>query len=79
MTDERKKHGWALWATVVALSPVVYILPIGPVQWLNIHGMLPDVLVGMFALYLRPYRWLMLHAPDWYCRAISVYLGLWIA
>jgi hypothetical protein len=67
MTD-RKKPGWAFWATVVLLSSsVLYVLSFGPACWLSNDGMISSTTIttvypGLWQVVMRgpqPFRrWL---------------------
>ncbi len=55
MTD-RKKPGWAFWATVLTLFvPVLYVLSFGPAWWMASRGKLPAKGVAYAAF--RPLIW----------------------
>jgi hypothetical protein len=75
MTD-RKKPAVAFWATMVGVAFVflAYPLSVGPVQWLDDRGRLPNWADNPIAVIYAPLDWIIQHsdaahaAADWYIR-----------
>jgi hypothetical protein len=70
-SDPRQRHdasAWGTWvALVLALSPLLYVLSIGPAGWLEKEGYLPRSVRSVYA----PVIWLHDHTPlekplEWY-------------
>ena len=66
MTD-RKKPGVAFWATVGLLLPVLYVLSLFPIAWLDEREMIPDDSISekVVSGYCAPVRWARDNGPQW--------------
>jgi hypothetical protein len=67
MTDS-KKPGVAFWATVVVGPPLLYVLSLVPIWWLDHHDMIPDEGAAHEIVwgYCAPVRWLHDNGPGWF-------------
>lgn len=71
--DERKKHGWAFWATVALIAlPIGYVLSFGPACWI---AAVPNAEWGGV-----PNRGMMIYWPlGWAWTTIGPCLEWWAA
>jgi hypothetical protein len=65
-------------AAVVSL-PVLYVLSIGPVAWLNTRHRMPESVSHAIKHVYDPIDWLMAHSPKPFDHAIRWYAQLWYA
>ena len=78
--EEKKPRFWAINRTalraivVLAITPLLYVLSVGPAAWLMMSGYLPQ------EWYMRiygPLSWLAVYYPK-FESAISLYLRMWV-
>jgi hypothetical protein len=76
----KQRERWAkrTLAAVVCL-PVLYVLSIGPVAWLNTRHRMPKSVSRAIKHVHDPIDWLMAHAPRPVDHAIRWYAQLWYA
>jgi hypothetical protein len=77
-TGEHRKgsHAGVLLAAVLLLSPVLYILSIGPAFWLASHGYLSQHTIETISPFYAPIEWLMKYS-DTASEAIAWYIDFW--
>ncbi|MES2792773.1 MAG: hypothetical protein V4719_24380 [Planctomycetota bacterium] len=62
-----------MWLVAIVVSLAIYVLSMGPVAYLTLHGRLPD----QFALPFRPLVWFTSIAPDGFVEALVWYNSMW--
>jgi len=70
---------WAkrtLWA-IVGLTPVLYVLSVGPIGWLANRGWLPDEMQDAFQQFYFPLIWLYDEGPNPIHDILKWYGDLW--
>lgn len=50
--DERKKHGWPFWTTVILLLAVLYVASFGPACWLMANHLPPAAVPAVLTCYM---------------------------
>jgi hypothetical protein len=67
-TDRRSSPLAALVAAAILLSPVAYVLSVGPVVWLHDHGLISEAVAVIYAplQYLHDHSKQAAGALDWY-------------
>lgn len=74
-TDDRKKPGVALWATVALVVVLLYVASIGPATWLEGRygsGDSDDIL----SIAYRPVIWTAYRCPEFLQNALTWYLSI---
>jgi hypothetical protein len=78
MSDEPKKPGIAVWATIAAVILMLgYLLSVGPVVLFARWEYIPESALCSAEYYCLPYYWIMQNSPLPVVHALSFYLGLW--
>lgn len=68
-TPEGPKNPWVSWLVGLILTPVLYVLSVGPAVWLVDKGCLPDQVMFVYGLFdFLPYP---------FQSVISEYLKWW--
>jgi hypothetical protein len=77
----KRRERWAKRTAVVLLasSPVLYVLGIGPAAWLNTRHLMPQSLGSASGHFYYPINWIMGHGPEAVGQAITWYARLWAA
>ena len=76
----KRRERWAKWTLAAAVAlPVLYVLSIGPVAWLNTRHLMPEVLGSATKHLYDPIEWLMARGPGTVEQAIRWYARLWYA
>ena len=70
-----RKERWAKWTAAVLAFPTIYILSIGPVLWMDLHGVTPAWFHDV-PLYW-PVQWVRENGPEPIRNAINDYLKFW--
>jgi hypothetical protein len=76
-----RRERWAKWTAValLVLTPVLYVLSIGPAAWLHTRHLMPESLSSATRHFYDPIHWIMGHGPEPVGRAITWYAQLWSA
>ena len=74
--DNRVGHRWiGSFAVVIALTPVLYLISIGPALWLMKHKYLSGPTFGMI---YHPLEWLSDDRWRWFTEPLAWYMELWV-
>jgi hypothetical protein len=65
------------WAILAAVIPVLYLLSMGPMSWLNFALGRPAWIEIPGVYFYAPGRWLIAHGPDWFGNAMGHYIAWW--
>ena len=78
MSESRKRLGVEFWAAaaLVAVLVVGYPLSMGPVVWLQSHGVLSDAALNLIGIFYTPLS-LIVEPFDWMKDALDRYEDLW--
>jgi len=75
--DKRERSPLVIAASIVLpLLPILYVLSIGPVVWLNYHNHLSPEFVSAFAWFHYPITWLTNHCEP-FGHFMLWYVELW--
>jgi hypothetical protein len=61
----------------VILLPVLYLLGLGPVNWLQANGFLEGRALAATQIFYSPLEWIVSCGPAWCTEALVVYINLW--
>jgi hypothetical protein len=76
----KRRERWAKLSLAAVVSlPVLYVLSIGPVAWLNTRHRMPESVSRAIKHAHDPIDWLMAHSPKPFDNAIRWYAQLWYA
>jgi hypothetical protein len=74
MSEKRKTAAAPfIIATVLILLPVLYVLALGPIHWLQLRGYIHEPVTDWLTVAYRPLEWAVKTSPvcrewmDWYC------------
>jgi len=70
-SDRRGSHGGVVAALVI--TPVLYILSVGPAVWLFVHGYLPEAALVVY----QPVNWMHDVSPELVQGALERYVEWW--
>ena len=80
MSEMRKMlsaSSWLTWLAAIAAVLVLYLVSVGPLEWLDVLGALSDSARGAVSVYCKPIRWLC-GESELGLRAVSWYVDLWV-
>jgi len=74
----RKHPSTAIWTTVVLVAVLVaYPLSVGPVDWLVLHGYLPEWAWRPFTTFYSPVAWFVANEPKPRADAMRSCIDIW--
>lgn len=77
MTDRNDRPLWP-FVTAAALGlPLLYVLSVGPIDWLIRSDSLPPALKDALHVYAFPIVWSYHAGPKWWHDLLDAYVALW--
>jgi len=77
MSEEPRKPLWTWIATALIALPVLYVLSLGPWNWLVAHGWISQRLLVAIGVFYWPIDLITVHGPEPVRRAIMWYISFW--
>jgi len=75
--NARKSPLWPLLTAALIGLPVLYVLSMGPLIWLNSRDLIDPALERPFVIYIAPFQWGYVFGPDWVASMLEAYADLW--
>jgi len=77
MSEPETKPIWPWIVPPLIGLPVLYVLSLGPWNWLVAHGWISQQTVLLLGWIYLPIDWISRHGPEPVWQVISWYIGLW--
>jgi hypothetical protein len=71
-----RRERWAIWTAVVMIALLAYPMSVGPVLWMDFHGLTPAWTQDVPIYW--PVQWMREHGPRPIREAINRYLAFWV-
>lgn len=75
--NHKRMPGWG-WAIAGLALLALYVLSIGPVEWLSHHDMIPDFAAPVLQVLYAPISFAFLQFPEPVREAVQWYVDLWV-